>query len=96
MDEWSVSEKVGGHVELPMPTHCAVDLLGLACRRCGGPMKPGIAMAQTLRSGFPDFIGGQVVTMSAGGPGKLIECLKCAACGHSVTPNAIYPADSAG
>lgn len=68
------------------------ELLVLACRRCGGPMKPGLAMGQTFRSGSPDFIGGQVVTMSAGGPGKLIECLKCADCGHSVTPNTLVTA----
>jgi len=40
--------------------------------------------------GSSDFIGGQVVTMSAGGPGKLIGCLKCRDCGHSVTPNAEF------
>jgi hypothetical protein len=73
----------------PVRSHVgAVELLMLACRRCGGPMKPGIAMAQTFSGGSPDFIGGPVVTMSAGGPGKLIGCLKCAACGHSMTPNA--------
>ena len=56
------------------------------CTKCGGVMRPGIAMGQTF-SGSPDFIGGDVVTVSAGGPGRLIACLKCSACGHSKTPN---------
>jgi len=53
------------------------------CRRCGGEMKPGIAVGQTYTAGAPDL--GDVVTISPGGPGRVIECLKCAACGWSVT-----------
>ena len=56
------------------------------CPRCAGPMRPGIAMGQTY-SGNPDFPGGEVVTVSPGGPGRIIACMKCAACGHSETPN---------
>lgn len=55
------------------------------CRRCGGNMVPGLALAQTY-TGLPDFPGdSRAVTMSPGGPGKLVPCLKCVKCGHSVT-----------
>lgn len=56
------------------------------CRRCGGEMKPSKAIAQTY-TGMPDFPGAEVVTLSPGGQGKLVDCLKCCQCGHSVTPN---------
>ena len=60
------------------------DPLGLhpKCPRCWGVMKPGKAIEQT-RVGSPDM--GEVVTMSAGGPGRLVDCMKCDACGHSRT-----------
>lgn len=35
--------------------------------------------------GTPDFVGGEVCTISPGGPGKLVDCLKCEKCGWSVT-----------
>lgn len=54
------------------------------CRKCGGQMKPSKAIAQTY-TGIADFPDGEVVTMSAGGPGKLIDCMKCVKCGWSVT-----------
>ena len=54
------------------------------CLRCGGNMKPGTAMAQNY-GGIHDFPNGPVVTLSPKGPGKLIECLKCEKCGHSVS-----------
>lgn len=60
----------------------------MICYRCGGEMKPGKAIEQTY-SGSPDFIGGAVVTMSPGGKGRLIDCLKCEKCGHSVTSRGI-------
>lgn len=53
------------------------------CPRCGGAMKRGKALVSTV-TGSPDFPGGEVVTLSAGGPGRLVDCLKCAECGHSV------------
>lgn len=55
------------------------------CRRCGSPMQPGIATAQTL-TGIGDFHGrDEAVTLSPGGPGKVIPCRKCPACGWSLT-----------
>ena len=58
----------------------------MKCKRCNGEMKPGKAIEQTY-TGIPDFIGGDVVTMSPGGPGRLIDCMKCVECGWSVTWN---------
>lgn len=59
----------------------------LTCRRCGGAMRSGKAMVSTWTGGMPDFPGDRdnVVTMSPGGPGRLIDCLKCEGCGRSVT-----------
>lgn len=55
-----------------------------SCSKCGGKMAPGKAIAQTC-TGMPDFPGGDVLTLSPGGPGRLVECLKCQKCGHSVS-----------
>lgn len=56
------------------------------CRKCGGEMRPGIATGQTYTGGDPDFPGDtHSTTFSAGGPGRGAECLKCSACGWSVT-----------
>lgn len=54
------------------------------CKHCHTPMVPGLAIEQTY-TGAPDFPGCEIVTMSPGGPGKLIDCLKCPQCGWSVT-----------
>jgi len=54
------------------------------CRRCKTPLAPGIAIQQGY-TGQADFTGGEVVTMSAGGPGRVIDCMKCPTCGHSIT-----------
>jgi hypothetical protein len=57
-----------------------------SCRRCGGPMRPGIATGQTYTGGALDFPSDrEAITLSAGGPGTVIECEKCADCGWSVT-----------
>ena len=51
------------------------------CKKCNIEMRPGKAIAQTV-SGYPDFPGdSRAVTLSAGGPGVLIDCLKCSICG---------------
>jgi hypothetical protein len=55
------------------------------CRKCGGAMNPGHAIVQTFTAGAPDFPGSTVcVTISPGGPGVLVDCMKCEACGGSV------------
>jgi len=60
--------------------------LAMLCKRCQVPLLPGKAMESTVR-GIPDFPGGRcVVTLSPGGPGRLVECLKCPHCGWSVSP----------
>lgn len=54
------------------------------CPKCGGPMRGGGIAMESTYPGSPDFIGGEVVTLSAGGPGRLVECgRKCSECGHS-------------
>ena len=60
-----------------------IDYSGI-CKKCNIPMKEGIAIENTM-TGTPDFPGGEVVTLSPGGPGKVIAVLKCPECGHSVT-----------
>ena len=56
------------------------------CHGCGTKMLPGKAMGQTMTAGEPDFCGqDDVVTLSAGGPGVMIDCLKCPDCGLSCT-----------
>ena len=58
----------------------------MECKKCSGIMKPSKALAQTFVGGMPDFIGDKhSSTFSAGGTGKLIDCLKCEECGWSVT-----------
>jgi len=48
-------------------------------------MVPGKAIENTY-VGLPDFIGDtHICTVSPGGPGKLVDCLKCPSCGWSVT-----------
>lgn len=55
------------------------------CKKCGGKMKPGQAIEETL-VGVPDFIGSKgVCTVSPGGKGKLVDCWKCSVCGFSLT-----------
>ena len=64
------------------------DVDGDRCRRCGGPMLPGIA-GEVVKLGSDDF-GGDAgepgTTLQDIGTGRPVRCLKCASCGHSVTP----------
>lgn len=54
-------------------------------------MRPGKAMDQTY-TGSPDFPGDtHATTISAGGPGRLTDCMKCEDCGWSVTTNTVAP-----
>lgn len=57
------------------------------CPKHNVPLQPGKAIKQTWRCGISDSarIPGSIVTMSVGGPGRLIDCLKCKICGYSVT-----------
>lgn len=48
------------------------------CRKCEGQMHEGIAMGQTTYTGSEG-------TCSPGGPGQVIDCMKCRECGWSVT-----------
>lgn len=62
----------------------------MKCLRCNVDMVPSKAIGQTLVAGVPDFPGDdpadlRVRTLSCGGPGNLIDALKCPQCGHSVT-----------
>ena len=54
------------------------------CKKCQTVLQPGIAMVSTL-VGEEDDIGG-LVTLSPGGPGRLVDCNKCPECGFSVIP----------
>lgn len=57
------------------------------CVKCGGRMKPGKALVSTYVRGMPDFPGQKIgITVHAGGPGKVVDVMKCAGCGYSVTP----------
>lgn len=51
--------------------------------KCKHKYKRGIAIENTIS---PDCrqIKGVQCTLWAGGPGKLIPCMKCVKCGHSV------------
>lgn len=53
------------------------------CPKCGGDMGPGQAIEQTC-TGVGDFSDCDLVcTMSPGGTGRLVVCVKCRKCGHS-------------
>lgn len=56
----------------------------IQCSKCGGALKSGIALVD-INGGVPDFEGGEVVTMSPTGRAKIVDCLKCETCGHSVS-----------
>lgn len=52
---------------------------------CPHDYHPGIAIQQTY-TGIGDFHEHDICTFSAGGPGKVIEVMKCSKCGHSYLP----------
>lgn len=56
-----------------------------ACPRCRGEMLPGIAL-ETTWVGSPDDLGGDLMTMNPGGPGRMVDCVKCQSCGFSRHP----------
>lgn len=54
------------------------------CKKCYVEMKSGIALENTV-VGLPDFSSDKApCTVSAGGPGKLVDCMKCPSCGYSI------------
>lgn len=55
----------------------------MICTKCGGEMKPSKAIAQTI-VGDPEWQDSDVATKHYGGPGVLIDCLKCEKCGFSM------------
>ena len=60
----------------------------MKCKKqnCNGTMRPGKAVQETLVGRLLDFPGDTYpVTLSTGGAGKLIDCLKCDECGYSIT-----------
>lgn len=73
-----------GEIYAELPTNQDGIATMQGCKKCGGEMKPGQAIDQTW-TGTPDFAGGEIVTMSPGGHGNLIDCMKCLNCGWSVT-----------
>lgn len=54
------------------------------CPRCHVMLESGQALISTVICRSLDM--GEAVTMSTGGPGKLIPVLKCPSCGYSRTP----------
>lgn len=65
--------------EQPNPMACI-------CGKCDGVMIRSKAIAQTYTAGAKDFASDKhSVTFSAGGPGKLVDCVKCQSCGWSYT-----------
>lgn len=72
---------LGMRYALKTPTESAIDPRTRKCRKCGGAMKPGKAMGQTVECSDEG-------TCSPAGPGKLIDCMKCEVCGWSVTAGA--------
>jgi hypothetical protein len=57
------------------------------CPRCGGALRDGVALQNTVSAGAPDFHGddkdspGQ--TLSYAGPAKAVSVWKCTSCGYS-------------
>lgn len=85
--EWmdKMGKKVAGRL-LDCEMHNEFPAAENRCKKCGGIMRDGIAMGQTWSAGTPDFPGdNSCVTVSPGGPGRLIDCMKCEACGWSMT-----------
>lgn len=59
-------------------THGSSPAAADLCRKCGGAMKPGKAIAQTVECSDEG-------TCSPAGPGMLVDCMKCERCGWSVS-----------
>lgn len=59
------------------------------CPKCKVELLPGKALVSTFVAGVPDFIGQdpdpRAQTFYEGGPGRLVDCLKCPECGYSIS-----------
>lgn len=77
-DDKKLSKALSNKVDSRMHAREAAAAIASSCRKCGGTMKPGIATGQT-------FSTSDEGTCSPAGPGKIIECMKCSACGWSVS-----------
>jgi hypothetical protein len=86
-DEHQVDEDAGGPDAGELTFNRIVRELTAVCQHCGTPMRPGLAIEQTylVSVDFPGEPPSTGCTMSAGGPGTLVNCMKCSACGWSVT-----------
>lgn len=56
---------------------------------CGGEMRPGVAF-EDVATGSSEW-GDGIATMSYGEKARLVPCLKCVKCGHSVTIGRFRP-----
>lgn len=75
-----------GDTDIAMSLADSIRETTQTCAKCGGQMNPGIATGQTYTAGSPDFgPDDEISTLSAGGPGVVIQALKCEKCGWSVT-----------
>jgi hypothetical protein len=64
-------------------TGLASHLPSRSCKICNTKLTKGVAIINTL-TGIPDFPGdANAVTVSPGGPGSLVDVLKCPKCGWS-------------
>lgn len=79
-----VVKKDGESKEATLNHQCVVKPIATPCRKCGGKMIQSKAIQETY-TGIPDFPDGEVCTVSHGGTGRLIDCMKCEQCGWSVT-----------
>lgn len=95
--EWPPRPTTGSHSEPPTPDRrtgppdrrlARQELCSVVgehgCQKCGAQMSPGIAL-ENIPTGSPDFIGGDVVTVSSSGRATIVDCLKCERCGHSLS-----------
>jgi hypothetical protein len=76
---------------------CDYQMKPQPCFKCSGQMNKGVAIMNTFTAGMPDFPGSKddrCVTMSIGGPGKMIDCWKCENCGRSITYSPAYNENS--
>ncbi len=63
------------------------NLSNLSCLKCRQEMQPGMALVSTWVGSWDFRPGDQfcsVATCSPGGPGRMVQVMKCPGCGHSL------------